>query len=528
MPYSNKLSIYLVKQEFADADEQIISEDAEELGEIPNVGKLYYRPSNSQKPSWINSFFKDSLKINDIFSANARAMLICRIIVSEDGNEVVKTFALTWGHGKKLLGENVVEEDFGLKVVLNTIKVDGLRRIKKVNIGGNHKSSNEQLPLKSRITDFGFDLDRDLLGTITGQSADKSYVTGMITGGELLSLTAEVDITNIKEFLVKTYFRYKAMDYKEYFEWIDHIKKVKDNNLKKHLDAEIINLIQNDSPTIWMAVPEVIEWEFISGFKYKGRELYHDIDVQIVKTAFQDGLTNIEQLKKKRIKVLSSLDEDREYASWSAYKCLCGEVDYGGKTYCINNGQWFCVDTNFVEQVNADYESTQVSEMSFIDFDDSNGEEDKYNVALAATDSTNLLCMDKKNIIHGGGRSKIELCDVLSKDGTYVHIKNYHGSSTLSHLFNQGLVSAQLVLGDDEFRKKANKKIVENGGTKDFIIVDGVKPNIVFAIISKTDNDLPNIPFFSKVTLRYVKQQLNLLGCSVAMKGIKDKRTPKT
>ena len=525
MPYSNKLSIYLIKQEVAAVDELIISEEARKLGEIPEVGKVYYKPSNSSIPSWITSFFKNSIKIEDVFSANARAVLICRITVNEDENEIIKTFALTWGHGKKLLEENVIEEDFGLKVVLNTIKVDGLRRIKKVNIGGNHKSSNEQLPLKSRITDFGFDLERDLLGTITGQSVDNTYVTGMITGGDLLSLTAKVDISNIKDFLTKTYWKYKSKEYEKYFEWIDHIKKVKDNNLKDQLDVEIINLIQNSSPTIWMAVPEVIEWENISGFKYKGKKIYHDIDVCIVKESFQDGLKTIDQLKKKRIRAISAIDEEQDYASWFAYKCLCGEVDFDGKTYCINNGQWFCIDKDFVEQVNADYQKTPVSDMVFIDFDDLNDEEDKYNSAMAATDPNNLLCMDRKNIIHGGGRSKIELCDILSRDGTFVHIKNYHGSSTLSHLFNQGLVSAQLVLGDKEFRKKANQKIKENGGTREFIISNKDKPNIVFGIINKSDDSLPNIPFFSKVTLRYVKQQLELLGCDVKMKGIKDNRT---
>ena len=82
-----------------------------------------------------------------------------------------------------------------------------------------------------------------------------------------------------------------------------------------------------------------------------------------------------------------------------------------------------------------------------------------------------------------------------------------------------------MVLGDKEFRKKANQKIKENGGTREFIISNKDKPNIVFGIINKSDDSLPNIPFFSKVTLRYVKQQLELLGCDVKMKGIKDNRT---
>lgn len=525
MANSNKLSIYLIKREYEEIDEQIVSEDAVKLGTIDGVGNVYYKPSVSSKPSWITSFFKDKLELEDIFSANARIMLVCRIAVLEKGNEIVRTFALTWGYGKNLLGENVIEEDFGLKVVLNTIQVDGLRKINKVNIGGNHKTSNEQLPLKSRITDFGFDLDRDLLGTITGQSSDVSYVKGMITGGDLLSVTTDVDISNITEFLRKTYERYTATFYKNNFEWIDHIKKVKDGKLKEQLDSEVVNLIQNNSPTIWMAVPEVIEWEKVLGFKYNGRTPHDDIDIGLVIESFKEGLSNVEQLKRKMIRAISKLDEERDHASWSAYKCLCGEVELEGKTYCISNGQWFCIDSDFVNKINTDYEQTTISDITFMDFDDSYSEEEQYNMAFASSDSEKLLCMDQKNIVHGGGRSRIELCDVLTKDNTYIHIKNYHGSSALSHLFNQGLVSAQLVMGDSEFREKANKKIIESGGTQDFIIHDRNKPNVVFAIISKSDKQLPEIPFFSKVTLRYVKYQLELLGCGIAMKGIKDNRT---
>lgn len=523
MSNSNKLSIYLIKKEFENADELIVSEEAVKLGTIDNVGTVYYQPSVSSQPSWITSFFKNKLKLEDVFSANSRILLICRITVNNEENRI-KTFALTWGYGKNLLEDNVIEEDFGLKVVLNTIKIDGLRRINKVNIGGNHKTSNEQLPLKSRITDFGFDLDRDLLGTITGQSADINYVTGMITGGDLLSVTTEVDIYNITEFLGKTYERYKSTTYKDSFAWIDHIKKVKDGALREKLDSVLVSLIQNESPEIWMAVPDVIEWENIKGFKYYGRDLHEDIDIKLVIKSFKEGLHSVEQLKRKTIKAKSELNEERDYASWTAYKCIYGEVELEGKIYCISNGQWFCVEPNFADEINSDYEKTDISDMTFIDYDGSYSKEGEYNSALAGTAPGKLLCMDQKNIVHGGGRSKIELCDVLTCDNTYIHIKNYHSSSSLSHLFSQGLVSAELVLGDSDFREKANKKIIENGGTQDFIIHEGSKPNIIFGIISKSNKQLPDIPFFSKVTLRYVKYQLGLLGCGIAIKTIEDKR----
>lgn len=52
--------------------------------------------------------------------------------------------------------------------------------------------------------------------------------------------------------------------------------------------------------------------------------------------------------------------------------------------------------------------------------------------------------MDRQLISYGGGASRIEFCDVLSDSGQRIHVKQYSGSSVMSHLFNQGLVSASI------------------------------------------------------------------------------------
>ena len=57
--------------------------------------------------------------------------------------------------------------------------------------------------------------------------------------------------------------------------------------------------------------------------------------------------------------------------------------------------------------------------------------EGDYNAALAASDKERYALMDAKNIPYGGGQSKIELCDVLSEDGRFIHIKKYSGSAVL-------------------------------------------------------------------------------------------------
>lgn len=521
MPNMNKLSIYMIKDDYASSDKLIIDDQAEILTSIENVGVAYFRPSAFYEPKWLKSFFGNVLSVNDVFTANARVALIIRIPIVEDGKNVFKAFAVTMGYGKYLFKENVIEERFGLRVVLNTIKPDSLRRINKTSIGGNQKISNEQLPLKADIGEFGFDIDRDLIGFVTGVSDDEAYVKGIMTGGDMLNLTADVDISNIKEFIKKTYDKYQLKTYRTNFAWVDHIQKVKDSRLLDILNTELINQINNKSPNIWMAVPDIINWEDISGFKYSNQGIQSDIEIGLVCHSFRNGLIKADQLKSKRIIAVDAMDDETIYKSWQAYNCLYGELEVNGKAYCINNGKWYCVDNDFVAQINGDYLNTNISPIKFIDFSSKHSNENEYSKDFVSTDPNTYLCMDKKNIAHGGGHSKIELCDILMANNSFIHVKPYSGSSTLSHLFNQAVVSAELVLSDLEFYNKANTEIGKASADKQFLLNKDNKITITFGIISKGPEDRPEIPFFSKVAFKYIKRRLETFGCDIYIKNIK-------
>ncbi len=516
MAEKNKLSIYLIKDEFSGSDQNILKNTARLLADLKDLGKVYFSPSLTYVPSWVNSFFRGNLGDAQIFTSNARAVLISRVKVAKD---ITKTFAVTMGYGKNMLADDVIEEDFGLKVVLNTIAPTSLRRINKVNIGGNQKTSNEQLPLASDIDDFGFDIDRDLISTITGHSDDEEFASGIMTGSDLLSLTAEVDVSNLSDFLRNAYNRYISQDYRKTFGWIDHIRRVKSKATIDALDIEVIKLITEESPKVWMAVPEVIEWENIAGFKYNGKELFDDIYITSVCSGFRTALSHIDQLKGKRITAIRS-DNDEPYISWSAYKCLYAEVDYNGSAHCLNNGRWFCVDKNFVRTVNSEYDNMPVSDMVFFPHQPEHKKESQYTQAFVQSNPQHLLCMDAKVISYGGGQSKVELCDVLTDDHTYIHIKPYSGSATLSHLFNQAVVSAELVMSDREFLIKANDKIKKEGADDRFLLSTEHRPNVILAIISNHREDRPPIPFFSKIALRYTRRRLQAYGCNVFIKNI--------
>lgn len=131
--------------------------------------------------------------------------------------------------------------------------------------------------------------------------------------------------------------------------------------------------------------------------------------------------------------------------------------------------------------------------------------------------------MDKKLVSTGVSRNSIEFCDVYSLDKELLHVKKGHGSSVLSHLFNQGYVAAELLL-QRPFREELYS-VMHNEGYDDWIIEpqNSVNPNeysIVYCIITDDNAVRPAIPFFSKVAFRNIAKTLKNMGFKVYLKNI--------
>ena len=512
-----KLSIYLVKAGF-ETEEQILSEDKEcDCQLINGIGSFYHMRSFSFKPKWVNSFFGNAVDDTDLFNATASAVLLIPINV-HDG---ARYFAVTFGRGLSLLNKNAIEERFGLKTVLNSVEPNSIRRISKTEIAGNASKSNEQMPKKSEIHDFSLDIERDLLNGITATGDSESLLPGSVTGADSLSVSTSIRIEELPDFLADLFELYESDRYKDNFPWIDHVEPVKSKKLKAELNDALIEAINSQDERVWMAVPQVIKWEETAGFRYQGsRELFDDILISDVIRTLRNPLEKIDQLQHKTIFQIGTIDES-EIDHWSAFKCIYGELEHEEQQYCINGGEWFRIESSYVEQINSQYMSTTLSSFEFPDYLLSDENEGAYNERVCDKKSDSCILMDRKNIMHGGANSKFELCDILVRDGSFIHVKKYSGSAPLSHLFNQGLTTAELVRSDLEFLGKANDRISEACSEGDIYSISSSQPDeVVFAIITKDQEDYPDIPFFSKITFCAVKKHLEMMNIAVSIAAI--------
>ncbi len=503
----NKISVYLIKTGFS-PDDILKKSDYGQLA-LSNGNIFYYGKSYSSKPSWIKGFFGNKLDNVELFNQSSKGVYFVKVVIKSEE----RFFAIPFGYGHSMINKYYCVDDFGLKTVLNLVDRNSIRKIGKRTLSSEPKNTIEQLSKIGNISDFGIDIEQDLIEEITGKPNDVYFGNNLVTGKVAFTVSVRINVSNAEEFLKKCFEYYKKEDYKKNFAFIDQVKEIKD---AKEWNEMLIKNLRNNSKNIkvWMAIPEIIEWEDVAGFSYSGKKegLVDDITIKDFRNSLsekQSNSVNLDFLKKNKVYCFKS-STDEEYDSWSYFKCLYCEITKGDRKIILTNGKWHEIAKDFVEEVENNYKTilNNSSEIKLVECKRKQ-HEDEYNKNLAK--SIKGISMDGKNINYGGGSSSVEFCDVYDgKNKIFIHVKNYYGSSALSHLFAQGRVSGQLFLSDPKFRKKVKEK--ETSLPFD----PTVDPNpsdfkIIFGIISESKNDL-NLPFFSKVNFKNERNLLNTFG----------------
>ncbi|MEA2231579.1 MAG: hypothetical protein QOD83_1395 [Solirubrobacteraceae bacterium] len=93
--------------------------------------------------------------LDDLFNASTSAALLV------EADE--RLFALTFGHGRHLLEPEAIEQDFGLKVVLNTVEPTQLKSVDARTIDELTVHTRRDVSRDSSFSAFGLDPTRDLL-----------------------------------------------------------------------------------------------------------------------------------------------------------------------------------------------------------------------------------------------------------------------------------------------------------------------------------------------------------------------------
>jgi len=519
IPNNHKLSLYLIKEEYKDFKD-VIKETPEKY-DVNNAGKvigtLYFKAISGKRPAWFTLFEGNVQKdLSDkLSSRNVSAVFLQK--------HKERIFAITFGYGRSLLKRESWEERFGLKVVMNSIDRDKIRVIDRKNLDTMLTQTRTQTSRICAIEEFNLDVQQILLKALMGTPKDEAFASH-IAGSDPLHITCPITLENIEDKFDEILGAYKSENYKEVFPWIDNICEVANKAKIEELDEELIRRIKTEKEErLFLAVPDIVDWTNIAGFKFKEGDDEAQPDILLSKflqTVRDIQMLSCQSLKLKKVYQVSN-DTGIAEPKWSVYHCLNCEVDDDGKTYILTEGRWYEVDASFVAYVNKIMKTVKKHRIKL----DANKDEKEadYCQRLYETNTSNYALMDRKLITHGGGNSKIEFCDLFTRDGKIIHLKRYAGSSVLSHLFAQGVNSARISITDLDFRKKVNKKLPESHKLDVSKALVPKNYEIVFGVISETAEDLPEkLPFFSKITLVRAKQELEgVMGFKMSIAGIK-------
>jgi uncharacterized protein (TIGR04141 family) len=516
MAKSRSFSIYLLKNGF-DANNSLKKEHS--LGNpikannLPD-GAILYLFDKKPNPPWWKSFWGITQDLQQTLKGS-----IVFLPVSN------RTFVLTFGHTSHFLEENSYEYDFGLRTTLNALNP---QKIKSTDILQPESAKRERIqsPVASDLTFFDLNTDESIIKKLTGAVKEeyKDILTN-ITGANSLRISSKVNAREISTLCSQLLEIYSKDDFKESFPDIQNVIPVKDPDLIYQLNDKIIESFNTESYELVLAIPDIINYSDSFNISFSGAgkssNIYEDVYIAYYREYLdeKDVLdVSVNILKHHKLNIDDENENNRK--SYSIFKCLLFDCELSSEHYHLCEGEWYYIDKNYIQKIKQILDP--IFKQHSVLKECNQKREDDYNSSVANSNS-NYYCLDKKNIAPDGETS-VEPCDLLTIDNNFVnliHIKISTRSASLSHLFNQGLNSVELLRMQPESKQKL-KKLVNNQDIDTFINSD--KFAVIFGIITAKNSDKKsdNLPIFSRISLMRTMQFLKLMGISCSVVFIKD------
>ncbi|WP_158633081.1 DUF6119 family protein [Amycolatopsis sp. WAC 01376] len=534
MARSRAFSIFLLKDGF-DAT-TALKDDNPLIESVPAsnlpVGATLFVLDGPARPPWWKSYFGVQ---RELFQASKGALVFVPI--------AGRVCVLAFGHVSHNLRDESYEYDFGIKVTLNCVDPQKLKNTDTLE-PGSARRQRTQHAIETELTYFDFDQDSSVLKSITGKVKDEyADVVKHATGASSLRVSTPVTSADLTDLCERMLVLYADESYMESFPDIQKIVPVRDPAHVSALNRQLQQQIRVQADNIYLAVPDMIDYGHDSDSMYAtfsgcgGGDLCSDVAIEhyydyLAANGVAVSALTVEQLKAHRLHLVNEHGDARD--SHPVFKSLLFDTSLPGSdaAFYLNEGNWYEVDRDYVNRLRTRLDPFW-SELAFLD-DCKHHLEADYNEEIGT--KAGFVCLDKTNVSRKG-QTQIEPCDVFTVIGGHavlIHVKISTASSQLSHLFNQGANSVELLKSDDDAPGRLIKCLREKRKSTDDIdaLVASVEDGdyeVVFAIITAKDPDWKalNLPLFSRISLaRNVRVLRRVMGVPVSFGFVKDVSPP--
>lgn len=554
------MNLYLLSSSITqpeDALKDILNDESwENKTFTQGIGISYSRKKQVIPPAW-NDLFEEQTEPNG--NKTGDWVRDAGIIIFKD-DDLNRFFAYTFGQGYRFIRKSAQEPNFGIRTALNIMDVDKENVVKSFGIQTFALNSCSQLTAYARGTGLRrLQQEFEHIFTTIAPNRNALGFPMKIRGvGTRISFNAEADITKIKKSAQDIYSIYQKEDYKKHFSWIDQYIPEGDEEKIKELERGVCATLSNrhKKDEWFFDDPRDID-QSILGYTYKG-ESFDDLDK--LKEGFCEKAAfvqhSIEKFKKEKIILRYEGDETKI----SLYKLLRCGVDLGDETFFLDGGKWYRISQNHIESLNAFLNerfdpNDSLGPVKEEDFQKSVAKsssagksridlEGNYNERSAKESKGNIALFDKLLIKGDTSRdpyhlnNQIEGCDLFRfSEREIIHVKDWSGSSTFSHLCAQAHVSAKC-LEDSYFRERMVETYTKKNGKsqnqisqlQNLFLEDFQKESFTVVLAFFHENNRENLsdylPIFSRINLKRTIDNIERLGYKVKILKIKKPKQP--
>lgn len=533
-----KLNIVLLKDNLNISAPETFIENYAQANEI-NFDKgnlnaiLYKKLGDFSEPKWVNDLKTKIVgNFNSIFPTNQSSGVTLFIQVQN------RIFAISFGTlGRFNINKNVIEKTFGIYTANKLLNNDATATIKSA-----FSRVNETNPVNKQ-RQYGADISNNQLflsmednealkelAVVNFASEDFSRMIGKYSSLNVQFLFNPVEIPCFQHLqpklsdLLDIYNSVTPADIKQLFKGIYPLNSTE----AVVLDATLIDRLTDSPETFFLFEPEIdFDLSLVSTIRIADEE-YEDLSLDnYLALNPQPSFDNLNDDK------ISLLDEDGNIIKeWSILECLYGEIEENDTNYILSGGDWFevskdkydritgaindIVDTTFIipDQIKANVKAA-ITDAIALNPNQKVNKENIFNTHLSSYIDGYLFDEGSKQI--NLFEDRFEICDVLHQNKFY-HVKYNYNASALSHLFNQGYVSAKSYA---EFKNKYADAV--NAYIPDITRHISDQPHdatVHYLILNDKSQD--RLTFFSKMVLEDKIRTLQAMQFNVSVTWIRD------
>jgi uncharacterized protein (TIGR04141 family) len=461
--------------------------------EVPSLRSLGYecvafvQKNKAKPPKWL-SFIERHFDVRDLSLMNAFNSFLL-LLKAKD-----RIFAASFGYGHNAIDRSKIEQGFGMKVTLNEIDPERIETLDTRKIDLVTKQRRTHVTVGSRVSDFDLNQNIDWIRYVSGRPISKDFAR-KLSGADSLSITVDTTIEGLGKLCGDLFDKYTSDNYKKYFGFIDYLKPLKRNDPRiVDLNEEVRSLIDSRSTEkITVAHPEIPDPSVLRyriSFRHAREEL-DEVSLEGIYSFLNDHKEIDDYMNSVRIVGLDS--EDMPITDRYALKdFIVAEISKGSESYILSLGEWFQVDSNYVQTIREKVRSiSDVTEVLHLPPIEEGQKEGDYNEKLS--NSRDWLLFDKE-LMYVSQNEKYEVCDILTPDKKFLCVKKMNSSATLSHLFSQGSVSAKLLRRVPEVEVQIRERYVQKWPHLNYD--SSGAPEFVYVIPTKKEGPLSDCLFF--------------------------------